>query len=519
MKNTASIVWVVPGVTVGSGGMRTIVNAINELVSRGHQCTVLQHCEPGEGSLDPKSTLMKGYGLDPSVSVQASREYNGSPDCMVATWWATAYYVLQSTAKTKAYFVQDFEPMFYAASEYMLAAERTYSLGFEHIVIGRGLARKLRVEYNAAAFSFDFGVDFDVYRSLGRERERAVCALYQPAKPHRCTALLETSLKILHAQAPDAKIYLYGSNEPCSLPFVEHLGLLDLMQCNELYNKCSAGLCLSASNPSRIPFEMMAAGLPVVDLYGENTLYDYGDGAILLAECTPEALAGCMLQILDDHDLADAQAAAGLRFIEGRSMKREVKDIADLLEAAISGAPQRDMRFDKSYTSPAGRAAQSQDQAFNRYGMFRDGTILVADAVELVYEAAEPFVEGDTFNAAVWSNADQSDLIWFPCEQIDTARARCIVNGSDFGNKGGVYQIHLYCNNNGANSIITQTSAYLTGANDIPEIWGYASASEAGNVSPAFRFTVRPCAVVQKGDTQEPVERKRHGLFRKMRNR
>lgn len=62
----------------------------------------------------------------------------------------------------------------------------------------------------------------------------------------------------------------------------KNLNIIPIKECNELYNKCKVGICMSASNPSRIPFEMMSAGLPVVELYKENNIYDLPDEGVLL---------------------------------------------------------------------------------------------------------------------------------------------------------------------------------------------------------------------------------------------
>ena len=41
-------------------------------------------------------------------------------------------------------------------------------------------------------------------------------------------------------------------------PGVVDLGLVSPTACADLYRRCSVGLCVSSSNPSRIPFEMMS---------------------------------------------------------------------------------------------------------------------------------------------------------------------------------------------------------------------------------------------------------------------
>ncbi|MCP5613371.1 glycosyl transferase family 1, partial [Klebsiella pneumoniae] len=72
------------------------------------------------------------------------------------------------------------------------------------------------------------------------KKEKAVCFIYQPDKPRRCSRIGIEALGIVKHCMPDVKIYLYGSSINDSLWFEhENLGLLDLAKCNELYNKCS----------------------------------------------------------------------------------------------------------------------------------------------------------------------------------------------------------------------------------------------------------------------------------------
>ena len=65
---------------------------------------------------------------------------------------------------------------------------------------------------------------------------------------------------------PEVDIHLFGL-EGKRLPFaaINH-GLQTPEQLNELYNRCIAGLVLSATNVSLVPHEMLAAGcIPVVN--------------------------------------------------------------------------------------------------------------------------------------------------------------------------------------------------------------------------------------------------------------
>lgn len=102
--------------------------------------------------------------------------------------------------------------------------------------------------------------------------------------------------------------------------------MLSLDLCNELYNKCAVGLCISSSNPSRVPFEMMQSGLPIVEIWRENNLYDFDHDAMLLCKQTPESIAEGIMQILNNNSLASSMGVAGEKFMAGRTLEKKMKD-------------------------------------------------------------------------------------------------------------------------------------------------------------------------------------------------
>ena len=116
------------------------------------------------------------------------------------------------------------------------------------------MTHKISTEYHSPITSFPFCADLNVYKKLPNvEKEKAVCFIYQPEKARRCSKLGMQALLLVKHLRPDVKIYIYGSDVPAEFDFeVENLHIIPIDQCNELYNKCQVGLCISASNPSRI---------------------------------------------------------------------------------------------------------------------------------------------------------------------------------------------------------------------------------------------------------------------------
>ena len=83
------------------------------------------------------------------------------------------------------------------------------------------------------------------------------------------------------------------------------------------------GLCLSLTNYSLIPQEMMACGLPCVDLAGRSPEAVFGrDGPVELAQPDPIALADALERLLDDEHAWARRSEAGLGVRRRRDLGR-----------------------------------------------------------------------------------------------------------------------------------------------------------------------------------------------------
>jgi len=322
------IAWLVPYPLRGSGGHRTIYQNIAALHHAGYECHVYLEAHPpdgvvGYGSIrDGKNLAETYFGTIPAI-FHKGFDVSDDFDVVFATAWFTAEALRHRNPKgIKAYFIQDYESFFMPMGDSFIRARNTFRFGFAGISIGSWLAHELNAEFGMSCGHFDFCADHRVYRDLGRKRERAVCFVYQPEKPRRCSVVGGEALTILKAERPDVAVYLYGNDQLSNLPFDHHhKGLISLEACNDLYNRCQVGLCISSTNPSRVPFEMMAAGLPVVDIFGTNNLFDYNDSTITLAESSPEAIAKAIIALLDDDEARTARGRAGVEFMAPRKLE------------------------------------------------------------------------------------------------------------------------------------------------------------------------------------------------------
>lgn len=362
-SNKKKIAWVIPHPGKGSGGHRTIIQNVNALIRAGYECDIYVE-EDGVSTGEIVKEKINNWYEPCTAGVYVGFDLKKEYDLMFATGWQTIDFVRKLPAKKKAYFIQDYEPWFFPMGDQYIITENSYRYGFLPVTIGKWLAHKMMSEFGTPAESFDFGADTKIYKPLENiEKENAICFVYQPEKPRRCDFIGLKALKLVKAMRPDTKIYLYGSSAEVNFDFeCENLHIIPIEKCNELYNKCKVGICMSASNPSRIPFEMMAAGLPVVELYRENNIYDLPDGGVLLSEPTPEAIASSIVHLLDNPEECKKMSEFGTNYMKDypleKGFEQFLQAVEDMLQTDYNTAKEVKRTYNKEAFKPTKEAME-----------------------------------------------------------------------------------------------------------------------------------------------------------------
>ncbi len=343
-----AIAVIIPQFRRGSGGHRTIADLVRGLEARGHVISLWVADEEGrhDGQSDAelRALFVRFFG---AVDATVARLIVGDDDALVAgpgpvdvvmaTGWQTVPAVMRIPgARARAYLVQDHEPEFYATSIEREWATWTYAQPLHCICASPWLAQKLERSYGASTSSFDLGVDHEHYRPLPTHRRDDLILFYaRPVTPRRASTLGVLALQELHRRRPEIEIALFGDSRRLTTPFPHrHLGVLTPDRLAHAYASATVGLVLSLTNPSLVPPEMLACGLPVVDLASDSMQATFGDdGPIALAAAHPVAIADKLEHLLDDlagraersragaslasrrtWDVAAAQVETGLRF-------------------------------------------------------------------------------------------------------------------------------------------------------------------------------------------------------------
>jgi glycosyltransferase involved in cell wall biosynthesis len=336
------LAFVIPFFARGSGGQNTISQTIRRLEDMGHTCTVWMHDPPsrnrGRRAATIRHEIREWFAPVRAPVFIEFEDWHGA-DVAVATGWETAHVTagLPGCA-ARAYLVNDHEPEFFGTSVESLWAEETYRLGLFPISASPWLRDLIAERYGSQGTAFRLGVDHKTYWPGQVERRDDTVIVYaRAATARRAVPLALLALEELKARRPDLRVILFGQTDPARVGFdYEQLGVATPGQLALNYCEATVGICLSLTNYSLIPQEMMACGLPCVDLGGGSSEAVFGsDGPAQFAQPDPLALADATEALLTDRELWTRRSEAGIQFVADADWDETAREIESGLREAL----------------------------------------------------------------------------------------------------------------------------------------------------------------------------------------
>jgi glycosyltransferase involved in cell wall biosynthesis len=335
-----TIAWVVPMWRRGSGGHTTIFRLVRQMELRGHRCVIHvfdpTHRVP-ESPYELRDDIREHFVPGVEAQVFKGLDDFDSADICIATAWETAFPVRDlPRCREKVYLVQDHETEFFATSAQQIWAEETYRMGYRSIAYTPWMADVLRERYGTEARWFECGTDLNVFPFAGPEgREREIVAVYARRETERrAVELAIAALSLLVSRRPSVRPVLFGSQRRAEVSFpAEDLRVVSPHRLAQLYREAAVGLVFSLTTHSLVAHEMMASGLPTVELEGENVgsaLGPPGD-LVLQVQRRPDAIADAVEHLLDDRATGAAMARRARAFVEARTWERA----GDQVESAL----------------------------------------------------------------------------------------------------------------------------------------------------------------------------------------
>lgn len=305
----------------GSGGQRNICNLSQMLTAFGHKVLLVMK----DSTASPyhiKDLLTEEYGYIPFAVATGDCAPGG--DVIIATHNSTVDYCLLHKHKYKqmSYYVQDFEPWFYSIGDDYFKAEQSYYLTENIVTYTSFVKNLLSSEYGIAASSIGMFIDRTVYYKRKRTYKAFnILVFSRPEMPRRCFSLVNEALFLTMLQAIDIHVRFFGSDmQPSCIRFPhEWLGVFtDYNKLAELYSNSDIGISISPTNPSHMPYEMMACGLPVVDIHWKNSKYNdspYYQIATTSAP-NPRDLSNALLHLIANERERREKSDLGIRMVQ-----------------------------------------------------------------------------------------------------------------------------------------------------------------------------------------------------------
>jgi glycosyltransferase involved in cell wall biosynthesis len=325
--------WILPSFDhIYRGGIYTIFRVADNFSRRfGTSNTIVLHGGKQIALRDVETMIRNAFRnlKFQLISVSSGHEMENLPpsDAAFCTLWTSAYLLVRyNKCKGKFYFVQDFEPAFYAAGSTYALIEQTYRFGFNGIANTPGVGELYR-QYNPWVQYFVPGVDKSMFYPDPRRRTRnGTKRLVFYGRPRNDRNAFELGLGALslvkNTLGDTIEIVSVGADFRESdygiKGIVNNRGVVQsLEELAALYRSSDVGLVfMYTAHPSYQPFEFMASGCATVSNFNRYTQWFLRDGEnAALADSTTTRLAERILEVLHDQELQRRIVEGGLRTV------------------------------------------------------------------------------------------------------------------------------------------------------------------------------------------------------------
>lgn len=338
VKNVA---FIVPGIDRYSGGITSILRLGTYLTRMGYKIAYIdfQNRPVEENICNAKINLSYVEGKFETLNGADKKEF----DVVIAGNWQAVYYLNDFDAY-KMYFVQDYEPYFFKLNERYLLAKLTYQLG-EHIVsLGKWnveqISKECHVEskmnyisfpYEPGEYSKTIARDFYGYKL----KKNIKIAVYTKEEGKRIPNILQSILE--HASEYFTKkdialeIVYFGMKKNHKVRVGRNLGKLNKDQMLKLYNDSDFGMVASMTNISLVPYEMIATGLPVIEMQDGSFSSFFPSNSALLIDYNYKTLVEKIEESLKNPEILEKTSKNAFKAIENLSWEKTAAEFSDIL--------------------------------------------------------------------------------------------------------------------------------------------------------------------------------------------
>ncbi len=269
-----------------------------------------------------------------------------SPDVVVASSWDTVFFAKRFEDSYKMYFVQDYEPYFYSFGEEYLMSRNTYEQGLHMVSLGEWNKEKILKEFDGnkddlkidvVSFPYDSkgyihkDRDFEAYREKKKITVAVYLKFYGKRLPNLIPFMLMNTADRLEEKGIELEILYFGEAKTFTPKGGKNLGQLTRDELNSLYEKADFGMVASMSNISLVPYEMHAAGLPVIEFEDGSYPFFFGHDTALLTKIGEKDIAELLISAIEDPESLRKMDERASEKLKELSWERTGKEFYDVL--------------------------------------------------------------------------------------------------------------------------------------------------------------------------------------------
>ncbi len=346
-KKKRSILFLITRMVRFHGGQTSLLRLGTKLSAMGFDVgyAVYKSQSKEEMALCAKSNLSDFQGhlftmTDLSRMISGEKK---SADLVVASSWDTVSFA-KKLPGYKMYFVQDYEPYFYQFGEIFLLAKKTYEQGLHMVSLGAWNKKMIEREcrpvsaidvidfpYEAAEYPFRER-DFSAYQNKKTLRLAVYLKYYGKRLPCIIPDLLCKLKKLLAAEGISLLVDYFGEAESFHAPGGRNLGMLNKEELKNLYYSADFGMVASLSNISLVPYEMLSAGLPVIE-FADGTFSEFfPEGSATLIGLSVEELCGKLLALLRQPEQLKLQLSFARAYMDGLGWEKSAAQFAEIIK-------------------------------------------------------------------------------------------------------------------------------------------------------------------------------------------
>jgi glycosyltransferase involved in cell wall biosynthesis len=354
------ITFLVPSIDM-SGGTKVIFEYANHLQQRGHDVIVVYPLVPpmlGLKLSDPRALINTAIRIISNL-VRAQRvnwfdlkarllrvttfaeKYMPDADVVVATWWATVYYVSRYGKRKgeKFYLIQHYE-LWGGPKEQV---ENTYKLGLHNIVISTWLKNiledKIKVPVEALVTN---AIDFNQFHADAKEKGNKVIRVLMPYRSEKWKGIPDgiKAFEIAKEKYPQIQLVMFGPSTARDLPgYVEYHRSPYGERLRRIYTSCDIFLFPSHAEGFGLPpMEAMACKCAVAAT-NVGGIPDYtipGVTALVSPPGCPDLLAENLIRLIEDKELREKVASAGHDYVGKFTWDKATDKLDKLFMDALS---------------------------------------------------------------------------------------------------------------------------------------------------------------------------------------